>query len=331
MWPVPVNVRLNPVVVNQLLDIIATCSNEQIELDDYPEYAHELTPKQKQRLRFIAETLVRSFMTQSPIAGIAVVGHADRALRKPVHEREAFEDEISKNRAINADKALMDELRRAPGGDKVAGLVNAKPTWVGSRELRVPNATTEAAMRMNRRVVFKFSRCLVPQPIIRPPLEMPRPPGPNPEDDPNTVFAGNHFKIKMMGGTSAGLIGGACHYDLQIWDVDNFRLAAYDFDAVILTIGFPPITDTGEGDWSETFTTPNFIGVDQFNAPATHEAVGAANLGIMHLSIEQLFPSQRLPFQIDVPTGFSKGGGAESSIGGSLTIVRGSVRVFRGP
>jgi hypothetical protein len=45
MWPVPVNVRLNPFVANQLLDITATCSNEQIELDDYPEYAHDLTSR----------------------------------------------------------------------------------------------------------------------------------------------------------------------------------------------------------------------------------------------------------------------------------------------
>lgn len=140
----PVNVRLNSFVVNQLLDITATCSNEQIELDDYPEYAKDLTSKQKERLGFIAETLVKGFMTRSPIAGIAVVGHADRALRKPVHERQAFEDEISRNRAINAHKALMDELRRTLGGDKVAAPVNAKPTWVGSRELEIPHATTEA-------------------------------------------------------------------------------------------------------------------------------------------------------------------------------------------
>jgi hypothetical protein len=37
MWPVPVNVRLNPFLTNQLLDITAQCANEQIELDDYPE------------------------------------------------------------------------------------------------------------------------------------------------------------------------------------------------------------------------------------------------------------------------------------------------------
>lgn len=331
MWPVPVNVRLNSFVANSLLDITATCSHEEIELDDYPEYADELTSQQKERIRFIAETLVKSFMTHVPIAGIAVVGHSDRALRKPVDERHTYEDEISKSRALNAHKALMDELRRTPGGGKVVGLVNMKPTWVGSRELKIQNATTEAAMRKNRRVVFKFSRCLmVVPPIIHPPLEMPHS-LPNPADDPNTVFAGNHFKIRMISGTSAGAIGGACNYELQIWDIDNFRLAAYEYDAVMVAVGFPPYTATSQGEWSQTFTTPSFIAVDQFNAPATHEGWGAGSLGSMTLSIEQLFPNQRLPFLIDVPTGFSKGAGAESAIGGSLTIVRGSVRVFRGP
>jgi hypothetical protein len=70
--------------------------------------------------------------------------------------------------------------------------------------------------------------------------------------------------------------------------VDNSRLAAYDYDAVMLTVGFPPITDTGQGEWSTTFTTPSFIQVDEFNAPATHEAVGAGPLGKMTLSIERL-------------------------------------------
>lgn len=332
----PVNVRLSPLVASFLLDATAVCAREQIELDDYDPLKDEMTSRQKERLRLIAETLVKSFQSTRPIAGVAIVGHADSwrdatARTKSPAERQKFEDDISLQRAVKAEKALRAELAKTPGGGPVLAFLNTKPVGVGSRELNVKNAKTDAAMRKNRRVVFKFTRCSTPQPIIHPPLEMPRPPGPDPDTDPNLVYAGNHFRIKMLGGTSAGLMGGVCAYSFRIWDVDNNRSADYEYGAIIATVGFPPITDTGEGSWSDVFTTPRHLQVDQFNAPTTHESLGAGPIGIMTLSIEQLFPSLVLPFKLGVPTGFSKGGGAESAIGGSLTVVRGSVRVSRGP
>jgi hypothetical protein len=77
-WPFPVNVRLSPLLANQLLDINAQCANEEREICDFPEYATSLNEGQTIRLRAIAAEIIRSFETQSPVAGISATptGHS---------------------------------------------------------------------------------------------------------------------------------------------------------------------------------------------------------------------------------------------------------------
>lgn len=154
--------------------------------------------------------------------------------------------------------------------------------------------------------------------------------GPDFSDDPNTVFAGDQFRIKLLEGESFGEIGGMASYTFAIWDVKNSRAAAYEYATVILTAG-SAITETGEGDWSELFTTPNFIQVDQFGGAADHWALGAGPLGVMKLSLIGNPFIGKMKFTVDVPSGNSKGFGGEQGRQGTFKLVSGSVKVFTDP
>jgi hypothetical protein len=148
----------------------------------------------------------------------------------------------------------------------------------------------------------------------------PRPP-PDETEDPNLVLAGEHFRMKMLEGLSFGEVAGLTTFTFVIWDVDNNRAAVYEYAAVIVTAG-TPITFTGEGDWSSVFTTVKPMQVDQFSCNASHGSIGALNLGLMVMNLDHA--------TVNVPTGFSKGGGFEAG-GGFFSLVSGSVNVFKGP
>jgi hypothetical protein len=142
-------------------------------------------------------------------------------------------------------------------------------------------------------------------------------------DDPNTVFAGEHFKIKMVDAVGFGEVLGLSTIAFAIWDTDNNRSAGYEYLAPIVTVG-TPITFTGEGDWSDTFTTSQPTQVDQFAGLASHAAIGALFLGAMNFSF-----GGSNGVSVNVPTGFSKGGGIEAGTG-VLRLISGSVQVFKG-
>ena len=36
LWPVPINVRMSPILANQLLDVTAGCASEEREIFDFP-------------------------------------------------------------------------------------------------------------------------------------------------------------------------------------------------------------------------------------------------------------------------------------------------------
>lgn len=328
IWPYSINVKLRPSITSSLLAVVDACATESREIWGYPEYGRDLTAEQRKKLEEIVDIIVKSHDGGTPVAAVVITGHADTALRKPVGEREAFEIDVSKHRAKNAEQALLDAIRKRPNGNAVMARLAHEPNWVGSSDPKVPNATTLADMERNRRVVFKLSRCLLPSPIpkVMPPI--PVPPLVDPEDDPNIVFAGNEFKIKMLWGESGGEIAGGALYRFVIWDVKNKRAVEYSYKALIGTVG-SPVSSTAEGDWSDAFTTPRFLQVDQFGGGAKHAGGGAFSVGKFRLEIDHnpnLQPGG--VFAVSLPSGFTKGAGGE--LGSGDLRVLAPVKVFKG-
>jgi flagellar motor protein MotB len=129
-------------------------------IDGYPEYAtgpEKLETLQRQALRLAAQTIVRSYETRRPIKAVLVIGHADKALRKPVHERAAFELEISRLRATSARDSLLSEVRRLACDAHFSKVLFSVTEGSGNQRPVAPNATSEAQMKKNRRVeIFLF-------------------------------------------------------------------------------------------------------------------------------------------------------------------------------
>jgi hypothetical protein len=153
------------------------------------------------------------------------------------------------------------------------------------------------------------------------------------DDNPNFIPASDEFRIKMLAGVSFGEGIGFTTVTFAIWDVKNNRAAAYNYTNVIATLGSGVNLTDNEGAWSKPFTTPKWLQVDQFDGRAEHDAVGALIWGAIVLrfrdGVSNPFSGG---FTVDVPSGFSKGFGIESSKQpGYFTLVPGSVKVFKGP
>jgi len=323
---------MNPILAGQLLDINAQCSTEEREIFDFPEYGSTLDAGQLIRLRAIAADIIRSHETSAPIAGISVVGHADRALRVPERERPAKEMSVSVDRANNAEKQLLDMIQSMPGGGPVRAMVHTKAIGVGATKLVIQFPKNEAEMKRNRRVVFAMSRC-IQHPIIHPPLVLPPRPLGDPADDPNTVFAGTHFKMRILDGFSAGEVGGIFSYHMEIVDVDNKRSVEYTYSGVIGTIGVPPFTECGMSDFSKVFDATKPIQVDQLSGDGSHTSGSIGILSGMRYTFESF--SDATTGINDVPinifAGPSKSLGAEASLSGHLSVIKGSVKIFKEP
>src|SRR5262245_47322371 len=126
-WPVPINIRMNPVIASNLLDVNAQCATEEREIADFPEYGSTLNEKQLIRLKAFAAEVIRSHDSQSPIAAISIIGHADRALKEPVNHRAAKEQEVSDARAKNGLEQFEKMMKSMPGGDRVLAMIHTKP------------------------------------------------------------------------------------------------------------------------------------------------------------------------------------------------------------
>jgi outer membrane protein OmpA-like peptidoglycan-associated protein len=334
LWPVPINVRMNPVLANHLLDINAQCASEEREIFDFPEYGSELNEGQRTRLKAFAQEIIRSHDSMSPIAAISIIGHADRALKEPKQRQAAKEQEVSDKRAANGQKVLEEMMKGLPGGNRVLAMTHMKAEGRGAKELKIKEPLNEEQRRRNRRIVFKWSRCLLPAPIIHPIPEFPKPDF-NPEDDPNTVFAGTRFKMKILSGVSAGEVLGGCSYHFLLVDVGNKRSAEYRYKALIVTVGVPPFTECGESDFSNEFTTANAIQVDQFTASdCAHESGSAALVSGMRFAFgTSNVTGTRVrtdPSPVSIFAGPSKSLGVESAKTGSLAFVPGTIAVFKG-
>lgn len=153
---------------------------EALELDGFPEYITEVTPEQFKKIDDLATQIVKSNDTNDPIFEFRVEGFADVARRiGDRKERKWFEDNISNERAQNGFDLLIEALKRK-GDDALAQKIKkgSKAFGLGSQRLKVPNASTEAQFRRNRRVVFIVRQVT----FIPPPPEPPPPPSSVVED-----------------------------------------------------------------------------------------------------------------------------------------------------
>jgi len=321
---------MSPILAGQLLDINAQCSTEEREIFDFPEYGSTLDAGQMTRLRAIAADIIRSHETHAPIAGISVIGHADRALRVPEKERAAKEMSVSVDRAKNAETQLLDMIQSMPSGGPVRAMVHTKATGVGATKLVIPFPKNEQEMKRNRRVVFSMARC-IQNPIIHPRIDLPPNPPGDPKDNPNTVFAGNRFMMRILDGFSAGEVGGIFSYHMEIVDVDNKRSAEYTYSGIIGTIGVPPFSECGTSDFSKVFAATKPVQVDQLSGEASHTSGSIGLASGMRFTFESC--SEVTTGINDVPitifAGPSKSLGVEAGVSGSIGVIRGTVKIFK--
>jgi flagellar motor protein MotB len=157
------NVRMN----EQVFDTMSLRGHPDFVISGYPEYATDpakLDASQRAEIRRAAETIVASLSTRTPVRAFVVVGHADKALRKPVGERAKFEREISQKRADAGREALLKELTRLAGGPAIKHIVQHRGVGVGNLKPVVKHAATEKQMRQNRRIEIVCARCVVTDP-----------------------------------------------------------------------------------------------------------------------------------------------------------------------
>jgi hypothetical protein len=320
--------RINRALIPQLFAQLGAGRADVIVLG-YGEHHDKVPPEELEKIRKLAERIVNSFDTKAPIIAVQIVGHADRELRVTGKEaRDKSERNHSEGRAAEVQDLLLRFMKKLrPRAQEALNRTLFKSSGVGATQLKVLNPSNERERKLNRRVEIFLGEALVTPFDPLPPITFPAEP-PDPNKDPNVVFAGNQFRIKMLDATSFGEVFGFTSITFVIWDLNNNRAAAYEYLARIITFG-TPLTFTGEGAFSAPFTTPKFIQVDQFGGTASHGGAGAGSVGIMVLTFSQN-PFLGPPFSVNVPTGFSKGGGFEAG-DGPFKLVAGSVKVFSGP
>ncbi len=162
-----------------------------LELEGFPEYVADLTPDQIRLIDDLAVKIITSNQTNDPIFEFRVEGHADIARRiGDPQERKWFEDNISSERAKNGFDLLVAAIERK-SGDRAFALRIARGSrafGLGTQQLKVPNASTEAEFRQNRRVVF----------IVRQVTMIPAPPAPPPP--PSSVIE-NRYSVRLTKGS----------------------------------------------------------------------------------------------------------------------------------
>jgi hypothetical protein len=151
-------------VVKGVLDVTCTFPPAFV-ISGYSEYDDQMSPDQKVLITRIAQKVVDSFATDTPIVSIGVVGHADSALKKSLHERPKFEMDLSFHRAQITIKDLRAEIERLGRGRKpepITIVQFAHPIGMGSTKKLVSNPINPSQMKLNRRVEVFFGECTVP-------------------------------------------------------------------------------------------------------------------------------------------------------------------------
>ncbi len=164
-------------------------------------------------------------------------------------------------------------------------------------------------------------------------------PAPDYTDDLNTVFAGSHFRIRIQYEvTASAAFAGSVWIKFMIWDVDNKRAALYRFSTNTISIGILPVSGSYSSwaDWSDVFyISPKAIQVDMF--ACLKATLASAGFGVGASPSFLIFKFGKNDYwdggvMVNVPTGVTIGPpGADFSWGGPLTLISGSVKVFKGP
>jgi hypothetical protein len=302
-----------------------------ITISGYSPHNDGVPPTQQPEPLRLAQRIVNNYDTGAPITVVTIVGHADkeRSVRGDA-ARKSSEERHSKARAAEAKALLIKFLKQLrPKAQAALDRTMITASGVGATRLIVLNPGSELDMRKNRRVeIFLGQSMATPGVPFPPEIDPPLPP--DPSDDPNTVFASNRFKIKMLGATSVAVPVGGASLEFLIFEIVNNHSAKYTYISVIFGLGTPG-SSTFAGPFSAPFSTPQFLQVDQFSGTAGHSEIGGGPLGIVHLEFRQnrLIPTLK-PFAVDVPSGFSIGAGGDVGRG-PFQLEPGSVRVFIGP
>lgn len=151
---------------------------------------------------------------------------------------------------------------------------------------------------------------LLAAPLFRPPRPVPRPPTPTPPTS-------TRFRIRMLGGLSAGAVGGQIdNLYFQIVDPVNKLTCFYVYGgggagrSVRL-----PLSATLEGPWND-FNTTGPLQVTEFGGPARFTSGGGAWWTWNYLNMMGL-PSgiATIPRSMSIETGFTMGLGAATTAG----------------
>jgi outer membrane protein OmpA-like peptidoglycan-associated protein len=161
------------------LDSIPPTQVADFEIFGFPEYSSDigkLDAEQKNIVNQIVTKIVMSQRTLSPIVAMLVVGHADKARKKPINERETFEMAVSETRATLAKEVISDGVLKL-GNEEIAIRIlkrtrtrgeGAKFLWNRDN----PNKElTKSEMERNRRVQIFLVTALLPEPPTRDPRD----------------------------------------------------------------------------------------------------------------------------------------------------------------
>jgi hypothetical protein len=244
-----------------------------LEIDGFDEYADVPSPENQLKLQGFAAAIAASEVSPEPIQVVNVIGHADRALKLPVDQRQAKEMEVSVNRAEKAAQLIRDAMAAVPGGAAAVDAVQIMTSGVGSRQLKVQSPASEADMRKNRRV--EITTASNDFQIIHVLPDWPR----EPDDDNPTLE--KVFSIKLMEGVSAGEPVGVCTYTFVVWDKAESRAGVFVYIAAMTAIGVSS-PFAGESDWADLLVGPD-VTVEDFTGSASH-AVGAIGISVMVLN-----------------------------------------------
>jgi flagellar motor protein MotB len=152
-------------VVSGSLDVTCITPWPEAVISGYSEYSQQLDAAQQAKLTRLAQEIVDSFATSTPVRFVRVVGHADTALRIPPAQRSKFEYDVSVRRAQSAEHDLRLEIEKLGKGrnpEPIKHITFLPNIGVGATKKFYSHPTSEAQMRANRRVEIYFTECTVP-------------------------------------------------------------------------------------------------------------------------------------------------------------------------
>lgn len=141
--------------VPQMLCVLAqSLSEPDFTIAGYPEYGTDLDAGQRNELEKVAMAIARSQAGFNPVVAAIIIGNADKALRKAISERAAFEFDVSQHRATAAANSLVQGLIKQSFDAHYARTFRTFAIGVGNANAIFVNASNETEMRQNRRVEF---------------------------------------------------------------------------------------------------------------------------------------------------------------------------------